>query len=118
MPRKTNSLNEQPKGPRRNKFCCRLPGALARRERRAYRVVCEERATTPADLRAAARKGRDGGRASASLPLLDDFPALPASRRLASARPALAPKCVLFLRGPLESKSRGKNSGQVCLRSW
>jgi ubiquinone/menaquinone biosynthesis C-methylase UbiE len=33
------------------------------------------------------------GRASAALPLLDDGTASPASRRLASARPALAPKC-------------------------
>jgi len=41
--------------------------------------------------------GRGGGRASASLPLLFDVPASPASRRLASARPALAPKCNLYL---------------------
>jgi hypothetical protein len=46
-------------------------------------------------------KGRGGGRASALLPLLDDVPASPASRRLASARPALAPKCHLYsLTGP------------------
>jgi len=36
--------------------------------------------------------GRGGGRASAALPLLDDVTTSPASRRLASARPALAPK--------------------------
>jgi nicotinamidase-related amidase len=37
-----------------------------------------------------------GGRASASLPRLDDVTASPASRRLASARPALAPKCITY----------------------
>ena len=36
---------------------CRPSGPLARRERRAYRVVCEERATQSAGLRAAARRG-------------------------------------------------------------
>src|SRR5881396_542669 len=41
--------------------------------------------------------GRGGGRASAALPLLDDVSTSPASRRLASARPALAPKCQLIL---------------------
>jgi hypothetical protein len=40
--------------------------------------------------------GRGGGRASALLPLLDDVPASPASRRLASARPALATKCKCY----------------------
>jgi hypothetical protein len=46
-------------------------------------------------------KGRGGGRASAALPLLDDVTTLPASRRLASARPARAPKCITyFLTGP------------------
>src|SRR5437773_12361311 len=48
------------KGSRRNKFtfCCRPPGPLARRERRAIPgAVCEERATKPAGLRAAARRG-------------------------------------------------------------
>jgi len=35
------------------------------------------------------------------LPLLDDVTTSPASRRLASARPALAPKCTpYFLTGP------------------
>ena len=45
------------KGSRKNylAFCCRPPGPLARRERRAIPgVVCEERATKPAGLRAAA----------------------------------------------------------------
>ena len=44
-------------------------------------------------------QSRGGGRASAALPLLDDVTTSPASRRLASARPALAPKCqVIFAR--------------------
>jgi hypothetical protein len=60
----------------------------------------------PAGLRAAAPWGC-GGRASASLPLLDDGIASPASRRLASGRPALAPKCVTyFVTGP---KPEGDN---------
>src|SRR5205809_6901011 len=42
--------------------------------------------------------GRGGeGRVSAALPILDDITTSPASRRLASARPALAPKCQLIL---------------------
>src|SRR5436309_6445361 len=46
-------------------------------------------------------EGRGGGRASPALPLLDDATTSPASRRLASARPALAPKCTpYFLTGP------------------
>src|SRR5919197_2628069 len=48
------------KGSRRNNFtfCCRPPGPLARRERRAIPgAVCEERATKPAGLRAAALRG-------------------------------------------------------------
>src|SRR5947207_8186839 len=36
-------------------------------------------------------------RVSAALPLLDDITTSPASRRLASACPALAPKCQLIL---------------------
>jgi hypothetical protein len=52
-------------------------------------------------LRPAGPKGRGGGQASALLPLLDDDTASPASLRLASARPALAPKCNLYsLTGP------------------
>src|SRR6058998_386774 len=39
-------------------LCCWPPGPLARRERRAVPgAVCEERATKPAGLRAAARRG-------------------------------------------------------------
>ena len=44
--------------------------------------------------------------ASAALPLLDDGTASPASRRLASARPALAPKCELILARTLSAGFR------------
>jgi hypothetical protein len=45
----------------RDALRCRPPGPLARRERRAYRVVCKERTTQPAGLRAAARRGAPTG---------------------------------------------------------
>ena len=45
-------------------------------------------------------------RASAALPLLDDDTASPASRRLASARPALAPKCEFISAQALTSTVR------------
>src|SRR5947199_2900182 len=65
---------------------------------RSAGAVCKERATPPAGR---SPEGRGGGRASALLPLLDDATTSPASRRLASARPALAPKCTpYFLTGP------------------
>jgi hypothetical protein len=68
-----------------------------------------------AGLRATARKGRGGGRSSALLPLFDDDTASPASRRLASARSALAPKCDLYsLTGPNHSIV---GSGQRAIRS-
>src|SRR5438874_13178462 len=88
-------------------LCCWPPGPLARRERRAIPgAVCKERATQPAGTAprspvGRSPEGRGGGRASAALPLLDDITTSPASRRLASARPALAPKCTpYFLTGP------------------
>src|SRR6059036_1870920 len=92
------------KGSRRNKFafCCRPPGPLARRERRAIpRAVCEERATKPAGLRAAARRGAAAGRVSALLPLLDDV--RHRLRRGASHLPARRSRqnVNLFLREPL-----------------
>ena len=70
----------------------------------APRPAGEARATSiPGSMQGASNKasgpagrspeGRGGGRASAALPLLDDDTTSPASRRLASARPALAPKC-------------------------
>src|SRR5438093_11461947 len=49
--------------------------------------------------------GRGGGQASAALPLLDYVTTSPASRRLASACPALAPKCQLILARTLRRKS-------------
>ena len=52
---------------------------------------------------------RGSGGASAALPLLDDDTASPASRRLASAHAALAPKCNLNLLTGL--KSRGAIPG-------
>src|SRR5947208_10814961 len=43
-------------------LCCWPPGPLARRERRAIPgAVCGERATKPAGLRAAARRGAAAG---------------------------------------------------------
>src|SRR5438132_537651 len=64
-------------------------------------------------------EGRGGGRASAALPLLDDVTTSPASRRLASARPALAPKCTpYFLTGPnllfTTKTRRRKESLRIC----
>src|SRR3989442_9884031 len=55
--------------------------------------------------------GRGGGRASASLPLLDDVTTSPASRRLASARPALAPKCQVILARTLRAPTGGAPTG-------
>src|SRR6059036_174997 len=84
-------------------FCCWPPGPLARRERRAYplrplRYVRSEQRSQGA---CGPQPGGARRRASAALPLLDDVTTSPASRRLASARPALAPKCTpYFLTGP------------------
>src|SRR5205823_6295987 len=92
------------KGPSGNKVYILLLAPRPAGKARATSIpaaVCKERATQPAGLRAAAPEGRGGGRASAALPLLDDATTSPASRRLASARPALAPKCTpYFLTGP------------------
>ena len=58
-------------------------------------MVCKERATTPAGLRAAARRGAAPGGHLRCCPRLDDVPRHRLRRgRLASARPALAPKCI------------------------
>src|SRR5437762_12423290 len=56
-------------------------------------------------MRARSPAGRGGERASAALPLLDDITTSPASRRLASARPALAPKCQLILARTLRARA-------------
>src|SRR5439155_18631925 len=51
-------LLQYSRGERSVTFCCRPPGPLARRERRAIPgAVCEERATKPASLLAAAHRG-------------------------------------------------------------
>src|SRR5438094_3731299 len=82
-------------------FCCWPPGPLARRERRAYPlryVRSEQHSQRPCGPQPGGARRRA---ASAALPLLDDVTTSPASRRLASARPALAPKCTpYFLTGP------------------
>jgi hypothetical protein len=79
-----------------------LPKGLSRNNRptllQAPRLAGKARAASNAASEPAGRspEGRGGGRASASLPLLDDDTASPASRRLASARPALAPKWTCY----------------------
>src|SRR5919106_1567042 len=74
-------------------LCCRPPGPLARRERRAIPgEVCEERATTPAGLRAAALRGAAARARIGFVAAPRRCPTSTSSRRLASARPALAPK--------------------------
>ena len=51
--------NDGTKGLRKNylAFSCRLPGPMARRERRTYFLACKERATKPAGLGAASHGG-------------------------------------------------------------
>ena len=51
--------------------------------------------------------GCGGERASAALPLLNDITISPASRRLASARPALAPECELIFARILSMAAAG-----------
>ena len=87
-------------------FCCWSPGTLARRERRAYsRYVRSEqrsqRAWGPQPEGARRRAGICFVAASRRCAT-----ASPASRRLASARPALAPKCKGYsLTGPKPSEA-------------
>src|SRR5947208_13574638 len=57
-------------------------------------------------------------RVSAALPLLDDITTSPASRRLASACPALAPKCQLILARTLSRKSFASCQGFFSAGSW
>src|SRR2546428_6001373 len=64
-------------------------------------AVCKERATQPAGLRAAARRGAAARARIGFVATPRRCPTSPSSRRLASARPALAPKCTpYFLTGP------------------
>src|SRR5436189_1666554 len=73
------------------------PIPSARSERRASRCGVERAGTQASGPAGRSPEGRGGGRASAALPLLDDATTSPASRRLASARPALAPKCTPYV---------------------
>jgi len=75
-------------------FCCGR-----RRNSNIMPDACQARPNMPQIKILSGRNplGRGGGRASAALPLLDDVATSPASRRLASARPALAPKCQLII---------------------
>src|SRR5438094_3828104 len=91
------------KGPSGNKVYILLLAPRPAGKARATSIpgaVCKERATPPAGLRAAARRGARAGICFVAAPRRCT-PASPASRRLASARPALAPKCTpYFLTGP------------------
>src|SRR5213078_1526935 len=93
------------KGPSGNKVYILLLAPRPAGKARATSIpgaVCKERATPPAGLRAAARRGA-AARARIGFVAAPRRcpPASPASRRLASARPALAPKCTpYFLTGP------------------
>src|SRR5437016_14192134 len=83
-------------------FCCWPPGPLARRERRAYpvRYVRSEQHRQRACGPQPGGARRRAGICFVAAPRRCT-PASPASRRLASARPALAPKCTpYFLPGP------------------
>ena len=82
-------------------FCCWPPGPLARRERRAYplRYVRSEQHSQRACGPQPAGARRRAGICFVAAPRR--CPTSPSSRRLASARPALAPKCTpYFLTGP------------------
>ena len=74
-------------------FCCWPPGPLARRERRAYplRYVRSEQHSQRACGPQPAGARRRAGICFVAAPRR--CPTSPSSRRLASARPALAPKC-------------------------
>jgi hypothetical protein len=78
-------------------LCCWHPGPLARREQTSIPgAVCKERATRPAALRAAARRGAAARARIGFVAAPRRCPTSPASRRLASARPALVPKCSYY----------------------
>jgi hypothetical protein len=79
--------------------------------------ACHTRGTMPTLNTSKGRNpaGRGGGRASAALPLLDDVTASPPSRRLASARPALAPKCQLIFARTL--RWEGVQNGELLRRA-
>src|SRR5947208_12205604 len=87
------------KGSRKNNlaFCCGSHAQLNHNRQAA--MVCWAWEPQPCG----ARRPR---RVSAALPLLDDITTSPASRRLASACPALAPKCQLILARTLSGATR------------
>src|SRR5213596_3882706 len=90
-------------------FCCWPPGPLARRERRAYpvRYVRSEQHRQRACGPQPGGARRRAGICFVAAPRRCT-PASPASRRLASARPALAPKCTpYFLTGPKTQRREG-----------
>src|SRR5213596_3170646 len=100
----------QAKGSRRNNFtfCCRTPGPLARRERRA---IPRPYVRSEQQSQRACGPQPEGARRRAGI----CFVAAPrrcrtstSSRRLASARPALAPKCeVISARALKDADERG-----------
>src|SRR5439155_25616780 len=82
-----------PKGSRRNHFavCCRLPGPMARRERRAIPGRSEQRSQRAWGPQPAGARRRRARIVFVAAPRR--CPTSTSSRLLASARPALAPKC-------------------------
>ena len=94
-------LGSSTKGSRRNKFafCCRPPGPLARRERRCVPgAVREERATKPAGLRAAARRG-------AILRVLDE------QKPVHDWPPTLSPECEVISARALRTTTDRQSEG-------
>src|SRR5206468_10761509 len=77
-------------------FCCSPAGPLARRERRAYPLRPLRYVRSEQHSQRACPAARERGASRAKLGILDDATTSPASRRLASARPALAPKCTPY----------------------
>src|SRR5205814_4811477 len=110
------------KGPSGNKVYILLLAPRPAGKARATSIpgaVCKERATPPAGLRAAARRGA-AARARIGFVAAPRrcTPASPASRRLASARPTLAPKCTpYFLTGPNLGHRRDGHDTKIRLAS-
>src|SRR5436309_7589600 len=101
-------------------FCCWPPGPLARRERRAYpvRYVRSEQHRQRACGPQPGGARRRAGICFVAAPRRCT-PASPASRRLASARPALAPKCTpYFLTGPKVHLVDTKLTNRSSFVSW
>ena len=64
------------------------------------------------------RRPSHAGRASVAMPLLDDGTASPASRRVASARPALAPKCEAMSAQAVSAHFSQGFAARRCRRAW